>query len=153
MNIRRAEQKDAEEIVELAYQFMNYLDELENTPDSDRIPKETIREVFLNGFSDPKHIIMVAEEGEEIVGFSDFWVYPEFIHGGPSAYLNNLFVKEKYRKRGIGSKLFAETLNKAKEMNAVAMHISVLPENIIAQNFYKKNNITWEIKMFEAKLK
>lgn len=153
MNIRVANEKDVDSIVELAYQFEDYLDELESTPESERIPKHRIKEVLSVGFSDPKHVILVAQENDGIIGFSDFWVYPEFIHGGPSAYLNNLFITEEFRRKGIGSKLLGETIKKAKEMDAVALHISILPENIIAQNFYKKNDINWEIKMLELKLK
>ena len=153
MEIRVAQEKDVESIVDLAGQFEDYLDELESTPQEERIPKEKLMSVLMEGFSDPKHIILVVEEESELIGLSDFWIYPEFIHGGHSAYLNNLFITEKFRRTGIGSKLFSETIKKAKEMDAVAMHISVLPENVIAQNFYRKNGIDWEIKMFELKLK
>ena len=153
MLIRPAEDKDIEHIVDLACEFENYLDELESTPDSERISREKVREVLLEGFSDPKHAILVVEEESTLIGLSDFWVYPEFIHGGQSAYLNNFFITEKHRRKGIGSKLLSETINEIKKKNAVALHISVLPENIMAQNFYKKNDINWEIKMFELKLK
>ena len=153
MNIRTAEQRDIEDIVNLSMEFESYLDDLESTPDSEKISKQKIKEVFLQGFSDPKHVILVAEKEENIVGFSDFWVYPEMIHGGLSAYLNNLFVTPKFQRKGIGSQLLSEILKRLKNMGAVALHISVLPKNIIAQNFYKKNGITWEIKMFEVKLK
>lgn len=153
MNIRIAKQKEIEKITKLAFEFEDYLDELESTPDSEKIPRQTIKDVLFQGFSDPKHVILVVEDEDRIIGFSDFWVYPEFIHGGQTAYLNNIFITKKYRRKGIGSKLLDETIKKAKEMKAVAMHISILPENIIAQNFYKKNEINWEIKMLEVKLK
>lgn len=153
MKIRNAQERDIESIVVLAGQFENYLDELESTPIKDRISRDRLRDVLMEGFNDPKHVTLVVEDNEKLIGFSDFWIYPEFIHGGHSAYLNNLFITEKFQRMGIGSKLLSETLKKAKEKGAVAMHISVLPENIIAQNFYKKNKIHWEIKMFELKLK
>lgn len=153
MNIRTARSDDIPSIVDLAYEFENYLDELESTPESEKVSRQTIQNVLLEGFSDPKHIILVVEEENELIGLSDFWVYPEFIHGGQSAYLNNLFIREKCRRKGIGSKLLGETIEKAKEKGAVALHISILPENITAQNFYKKYGIEWEIKMLELKLK
>ncbi len=152
MKIREAEEKDMDNIFDLACEFEDYLDELESTPESERISKDRMKNVLLEGFTDSKHVILLAEEESGIVGFSDFWVYPEFIHGGNSAYLNNLFITEKFRRSGIGSSLLSETLKRAKEMNAVALHISVLPENKIAQNFYRKNGIDWEIIMFEKKL-
>ena len=153
MNIRPANEKDVDNIVNLAFEFENYLDELESTPDSERISKDVLKDVLLQGFSDPKHIVLVAEEEDKLIGFSDLWVYPEFIHGGHSAYLNNLFVTEKYQRKGIGSELLRETIESAKQREAVALHISVLPENIIALSFYKKFGIDWEIKMLELKLK
>jgi ribosomal protein S18 acetylase RimI-like enzyme len=153
MEIRLAHEKDVEGIVDLAGQFEDYLDELESTPQEERISREKLKSVLLEGFFDPKHIILIVEEESKLIGLSDFWIYPEFIHGGHSAYLNNLFITERFRRTGIGSKLFSETIKKAREMDAVAMHISVLPENVIAQNFYRKNGVDWEIKMFEIKLK
>lgn len=153
MNIRIAKQKEIEDITNLAFEFEDYLDELESTPDSEKVPRQRIKDVLFQGFSDPKHVILVVEDEDKIIGFSDFWVYPEFIHGGQTAYLNNIFITKKCRRQGIGSELLDETIKKAKEMKAVAMHISILPENIIAQNFYKKNEINWEIKMLELKLK
>lgn len=153
MTIRPVKDEDIDGIVDLACEFERYLDELESTPESERISRQTIKDVLLEGFSDPKHVILVVEEDEKLIGLSDFWVYPEFIHGGQSAYLNNLFILENYRRKGTGSKLLSETIEKVKEKNAVALHISILPENIIAQNFYKKFGIDWEIKMLELKLK
>jgi ribosomal protein S18 acetylase RimI-like enzyme len=152
MNIRAAEQKDIEDIANLAFEFEDYLDELESTPESERVSRDKMREVLLKGFSDPKHFFFVAEDEGKLIGFSDCWIYPEFIHGGNSAYLNNLYITKENRRAGVGSQLLSETLKKSKEMDAVALHISVLPENVIAQNFYKKNGIDWEILMFEKKL-
>lgn len=153
MKVRIAQEKDTEDIARLAFEFEDYLDDLESTAESEKVDRDTIKNVLLQGFSDPKHVILVVEDEERLIGFSDIWVYPEFIHGGMSAYLNNLFITKKNRRSGVGSKLLSETVNKAKEMGAVALHISVLPENVIAQNFYKKNGIDWEILMFEKKLK
>jgi ribosomal protein S18 acetylase RimI-like enzyme len=152
MKFRNAEEKDIESILNLAFEFEEYLDDLDMTPDSEKVSKETMQRVLLDGFSDPKHAIMVVEEEGQVIGFSDIWVYPEVIHGGNSAYLNNIFISRKYQRKGIGSKLLSETIKKAKDMKAVALHISVLPKNVIAQNFYKKNGITWEIKMYEMHL-
>ena len=153
MNIRTAREDDIEAAINLAFEFEDYLDELESTPESERVPRETVRRMFLEGFSDPKHVKLVVEEGEAIIGFSDIWVYPEFIHGGQTAYLNNFFITEKFRRRGIGSKLLKVTIEKARERDAVALHISVLPENVMAQDFYRKNKITYEIKMYDLRLR
>jgi ribosomal protein S18 acetylase RimI-like enzyme len=153
MNIREGEERDIDQIAKLAFEFEEYLDDLESTPEEEKVSKDIVRNVLLDGFSDPKHIFFVAEQNGKLVGFSDFWVYPEFIHGGMSVYLNNLYVTKENRRVGIGSNLLSATIKKSKELGAVALHISVLPENVIAQNFYKKNGIDWEIIMFEKKLK
>jgi ribosomal protein S18 acetylase RimI-like enzyme len=153
MIIRLGEENDFEEITRLAFEFDDYLDDLLSTPEVERNSRETIRKVLTEGFSDPKHFFFVAEEGGKLIGFSDVWIYPEFIHGGKSAYLNNLYITKDKRRSGVGSQLLSETLRKSKEEGAVALHISVLPENVMAQNFYRKNGIDWQIIMFEKKLK
>jgi ribosomal protein S18 acetylase RimI-like enzyme len=152
MDIREAKEQDMGAILDLAFEFEEYLDDLDPPPDSEKVSRETMQHVLLDGFNDPKHAILVVEEERELIGFSDLWVYPEVIHGGNSAYLNNIFISKEHQRKGIGSKLLSETIKKARDMKAVALHISVLPKNVIAQNFYKKNNITWEIKMYEMKL-
>lgn len=153
MKIRLGEEKDFEEIAKLAFEFDDYLDELLLTPEEERNSREKVRKVLRDGFSDSKHFFFVAEDEGKLIGFSDVWIYPEFIHGGKSAYLNNLYITKKMRRSGVGSLLLSETLRKSKEEGAVALHISVLPENVIAQNFYRKNGIDWQIIMFEKKLK
>jgi ribosomal protein S18 acetylase RimI-like enzyme len=153
MQIRQGEKEDFEEIARLAFEFDDYLDDLLSTPEEERNSRETVKKVLLEGFMDPKHFFFVAEEEGKLVGFSDVWIYPEFIHGGKSAYLNNLYITKEKRRAGVGSQLLSETLKKSKEEGAVALHISVLPENVMAQNFYRKNGIDWEIIMFEKKLK
>ena len=152
MNIRGAEERDFEAILNLVFEFEEYLHDIDPPHDSEKVSRETMQHVLLDGFNDPKHAIMVVEEEGEVIGFSDIWVYPEVIHGGNSAYLNNIFISKKYQRKGIGSQLLKETIEKARGMKAVALHISVLPKNVIAQNFYKKNGITWEIKMYEMDL-
>jgi ribosomal protein S18 acetylase RimI-like enzyme len=153
MNIRQGVENDIEEIARLAFEFDDYLDDLISTPEEEKNPRETIMKVLKEGFSDPKHFFLVAEEEDRLIGFSDVWIYPEFIHGGKSAYLNNLYITKDKRRSGVGSQLLSETLKKSKEEGAVALHISVLPENVMAQNFYRKNGIDWQIIMFEKKLK
>jgi ribosomal protein S18 acetylase RimI-like enzyme len=152
MNFRDAEDRDIEAILNLAFEFEEYLDDLDPPPDSEKVSRETMQKVLMDGFSDPKHAILVAEDEGEVIGFSDIWVYPEVIHGGNSAYLNNIFISKEYQRKGIGSQLLREIIKKARDMEAVALHISVLPKNVIAQNFYRKNGITWEIKMYEMHL-
>ncbi len=152
MKIRQGEEKDFEEIARLAFEFDDYLDDLLSTPEEEKNSRETVKKVLEEGFMDPKHFFFVAEEEGKLIGFSDFWIYPEFIHGGKSAYLNNLYITSDRRRTGVGSHLLSETLKKSKEEGAVALHISVLPENVIAQNFYRKNGIDWQIILFEKKL-
>jgi ribosomal protein S18 acetylase RimI-like enzyme len=152
MNIRKAESTDMEKIVDLAYEFDEYLVGVDNTLTSEVTPKEVLQKNLSEGFCDPKHDIVVAEVSGEVVGFSDMWAYPEFIHGGIITYLQNLFVTEKYRRSGVGSKLFNAILEQAQERRAVAIHISMKKKNTIAINFYKKQGIEVELMMLERRL-
>ncbi len=82
--------------------------------------------------------ILVAEKSDgEIVGFALFYpVYYTWV--GKSLYLDDLYVKEKYRGNGIGKALLDAVLNKAREMNAKRVRWQVLSWNKPAIEFYKK---------------
>jgi len=67
-----------------------------------------------------------------------FKTYSSFI-AKPILYLEDIFVLEECRKKGIGQKMFDFCKNKAKEEGCGRMDWCVLDWNKPAINFYKKN--------------
>lgn len=152
MNIRKAEEKDIERIIDLSIEFDKYLIGVDDSLTSEIAPRELTKQILSDGFDNPYHTFLVAEEDGEVIAFSDMWTYPEFVHGGYSAYLQNIFVTERYRRTGIGTKLLNALVEDAKKRNAVALHISMKLKNKIAIDFYKKNGITEELMLLETRL-
>ena len=59
---------------------------------------------------------------------------------GKFLFLEDFVIKEEYRKQGIGSLLFEETINICKKQNLNGMIWQVLDWNTPAIEFYKKYN-------------
>ncbi|MDG6220715.1 MAG: N-acetyltransferase [Candidatus Thermoplasmatota archaeon] len=159
INIRKAQRQDVPILAQMALEFEEYLMSLEPGLVEETPALETFQRVLEEGFDDPKHCILVAESfgdnkvgGGRIMGLGDFWAYPEFLHAGLSGYLCNLYVRERWRGKGVGKSLLDALLKEAKARGVVAMHISVKKLNVKAQEFYKKNGITEELVMLETRL-
>ena len=152
VKIRRATTKDVDEMAEMAYEFELYLIKLDDTLMEVPPPKALFRKVLRQGLNDEKHYIVVAEEKGKLVGMADFWAYPEFLHGGMSGYMNNLYVREGFRGKGLGRTLLEHLMDAAKRRGVVAMHIPVKPMNLRALAFYRKAGMDEELLMMERRL-
>ena len=114
--------------------------------------KEDIKNTLIAGFDDEKHDILVIEIDGEVIGFADLWTYPEFVHSGNSAYIQNLFVLKEFRGQGWGKKLILELIQIAKKRRATAIHVTTSKKNINAINFYKKLGISDEGILLESSI-
>ena len=81
---------------------------------------------------------LVAEKDDgEIVGFALFYfVYYTWV--GKSLYLDDLYIKEKYRGHKIGTALLDKVIAFGKENNCKRIRWQVLDWNKPAIDFYKK---------------
>jgi len=81
--------------------------------------------------------IIAENDDREILGFALYYfVYYTWV--GKSLYLDDLYVREKYRDNGIGSKLLKEVLEFAKEEDCRRIRWQVLNWNKPAIEVYKK---------------
>jgi len=97
----------------------------------------TVEELEKDGFGpQPLFHFFVAESDHKIVGLALYYIkYSTW--KGKCVFLEDLIVTEKYRKYGIGKKLFNEVIKAAKELRAERMEWQVLDWNEPAINFYK----------------
>ncbi len=95
-------------------------------------------------------VMLVAEEGGEVVGFQITNIHLPSKVG----YLSDLVVDESARGRGIGSQLVELTLEKMREMGVTYVYALTQVENIKIHNLLKKYNFDKCKKMvwFEAQL-
>ena len=80
---------------------------------------------------------IVAEENKEIVGFALFYTaYSTW--KGKILYLEDFYVKENHRNKGIGNMLFEKVVEIAKDKKVKRMDWQVLEWNALALGFYEK---------------
>ncbi len=134
--IRKSQPEDVKEILNLIKELAAF----EEEPDAVLISESDIIE---QAFSEnPLIYIFVAEWNEEILGIAVYF-YSFSTWKGKSIHLEDLIVKEVYRKNGIGKKLMFEVLKVAKEEKVGRMDWEVLDWNQGAIQFYKKLGTTF----------
>ena len=112
----------------------------------------TLEDLENDGFGDrPWFWFLVAEENNEIVGLSFYWIrYSTW--KGKFLFLEDFVIKKKYRRIGIGSKLFEETIKICKKKDLNGMIWQVLDWNRQAIKFYKKYNAEISTEWLNGKL-
>lgn len=144
MKIRSAEPKDVSAILDLIIGlavFENEPDQVENT--IDKLHHDLFEKKYCEAF--------VAEYDNTIVGFTIYYTsYSTW--KGPCIYLEDLFVLDEYRKKGVGSQLFDRVVEVAKERGVARMDWQVLDLNEPAIEFYKKKNATLDGEWINGRL-
>lgn len=131
--IRKAVKGDVADILRLVKELAAY----EKAPDAVEV---TLAEMEEDGFG-PNAIYsaFVAEMGGVIVGMALYYTkYSTW--KGKAIYLDDIVVNEKYRRYGIGGKLFEEVVKVGKDMGVRKIDWQVLDWNEPAIQFYKKYN-------------
>ena len=81
---------------------------------------------------------VVAESAEgEIIGMA-LWFIAYYTWVGKSLYLEDIYVKEKYRNQKVGAALLNKVFEVARAENCKRLRWQVLDWNTNAINFYKK---------------
>ena len=147
IKIRQANIEDAELILSLIKDLAKF----EQLLDSVVATADDIRK---NVFGDNKFIyVLIAEYDSNPVGFALFFHnYSTFV-GKPGIYLEDLYVKEEYRNKGIGKKLLQEIAKIAVEKDCGRFEWSVLTWNP-ARKFYEylgaKSMEEWRVYRIEG---
>ncbi len=82
--------------------------------------------------------VLIAEYENEPAGQALFFHNFSTFMGRPGIYLEDLFVRKKFRGKGIGKALLLELVRLAKKRNCRRVEWCVLDWNEPAINFYKK---------------
>ncbi len=86
----------------------------------------------------PNSCILLADTGEGTAGLLSYSIRPDLFHAGNSALIEDLFVREKFRNRGIGRKLVEAVLESLAETDCREVSVTVMPENRDAIRFYRR---------------
>ncbi len=83
------------------------------------------------------YIILIAIENDEIVGYIAGKTFTYDYDGKLHGKIEELFVNEKYRNKGIGTKLEDDIENNFKEKGAVGVFASVYTKNDMSLKFHE----------------
>jgi GNAT superfamily N-acetyltransferase len=137
IELRRASQEDIPSILEL----VNALALFEKAPEE---VTATIQDYIENGFGEnPIFFCFLAYYNGELAGFS-LWYYRFSTWKGKRFYLEDLYVKDDYRGKGIGQELIEACIEEAKRTKCTGMMWQVLDWNTPAIEFYKKYNASFD---------
>tara|TARA_B100000768_G_C11180836_1_gene332847 strand:- start:179 stop:661 length:483 start_codon:yes stop_codon:yes gene_type:complete len=133
IKIRKGKKEDLPDILQLIKDLAEYENALDQV-------KLSLNQLENDGFGNsPSYYFIVATHDDLIIGMSFYWIrYSTW--KGKFLFLEDFVVKESYRKKGVGSKLFEATINIAKVDNMNGMCWQVLDWNTPAISFYKKYN-------------
>lgn len=131
VSIRFARGQDAEVIVGFVRELARY----EREPEAVEVTPEMLRGQMDS--ADPPFECLLAEEGAEPVGFALFFRNYSTWRGRPGLFLEDLFVPERHRRKGIGRALLKRLAAVAVERGYGRMEWSVLNWNTPAQDFYR----------------
>lgn len=107
-------------------------------------------ESFNNLIEDEEMITILAERNFKVVGccFVSLLSHSGMVRMR-TAYIDQLVVDEKYRKRGIGKKLFKFAEKRAKELGAKRIDLMVWGHNRIAIHAYETYGMTPQMYIYE----
>lgn len=146
ITVREARKEDLPAVLDLVKELAMF----ENAPEEVTINLQELEE---DGFGEhPLYWIILAENEDGIVGMSFYYIrYSTW--KGKCLYLEDLVVKEAFRRNKVGKILFEATIKAAKKMNAKLMNWQVLDWNEPAINFYKKFDAELDAEWINGKLR
>jgi GNAT superfamily N-acetyltransferase len=137
IRIRKAVREDCPRILELVQELANY----------ERAPKEvtvTLEHFTQSGFSSrPVWWAFVAEVEGKVMGFALYYIRFS-TWKGQRLYLEDFYVTEEMRGKGLGKLLFDQLIREAERKKFNGIQWQVLEWNEPAINFYKKYNAVFD---------
>jgi GNAT superfamily N-acetyltransferase len=136
LSIRFATAQDAEVIIG----FIRELADYEREPEAVEVTAAILRAQMES--TDPPFECLIAELDGAVAGFALFFRNYSTWRGRPGLFLEDLFVPERYRRKGLGRALLGRLAALCVERGYGRMEWSVLNWNQPAQDFYRSLGAT-----------
>ncbi len=91
----------------------------------------------------PKFRALIASWDDESAGYASFFYFYSTYQGRPALFIEDLFVLDKFRGKGIGKALLAEVAKIALQEKCYGLRWEVLDWNRAAIEFYQKLGATF----------
>ena len=140
MTIRRAKKKD---IGDLSVLFDKYRIFYKQKPDV-----ENARSFLKKRMKRKESVIFVAEERDELIGFTQLFPIFSSVSMKRTWLLNDLYVNERSRGIGAATKLLDAAKEFGAETNSKWLLLQTAADNFTAQKVYEKNGWIKETDLF-----
>ena len=129
-----------EEILKLNKALFNYEEKFNSEYNLEWTYSEKGQAYFKKRIENDLSIVLVAEAETKIVGYLLIFIDSHSIRKiNPIAEIENMFVSDEYRDRGVGTELIKEAIKQVREKGAKRLGVEVEAQNSGAINFYKSN--------------
>ena len=96
---------------------------------------------YLEVLKDKNIYFLLATLDNEVIGL--IWLrfnekFSKYEYQRKQIWIEGIYVKTKYRRKGIAQKLVNETINKAKFLNAQSIELMIWDFNEISKKFFEK---------------
>ena len=152
LTIRPLTKEDLDDLMPLIGDFWKYLDDLHEAQGKD-FDKEKAKSILAATMDWRGHNIYGCYKEGLLVGFTDFWVLPDFFHGGNILNIQNFYVIPDLRGHGVGTAIMDRIIEIAKEEKVTDVHVEVLEENVNAQDFYIKMGLGEKMCLLQGQFK
>lgn len=134
--ILQAKKEDLKEVARLRLLAQVHSDSLDPDTVLSKEGKRELEELTEKEFGDARITYLLAKnEKGQSVALAILSASPKLDR---SAHLGELFIEEKYRDSGLGTRLVVEARKVAKKMGVSFLRTTVHRTNVPAQRFYKK---------------
>ena len=148
LHIRDAQEAD----LDLIIRFIEELAEYEKMRDDVQIDPARLREELFG--TQPQAYTLIAEWQGEAVGFALYFTNFSTFQGKHGLYLEDVFIREAHRGKGIGKALFKKLGEIAKQRDAGRLVWQVLDWNTPSIKFYESLGATfrkgWDTYLLEG---
>ena len=143
MTIRRAKKKDIDGLSILFDKYRIFYKQGSDVENARSFLKKTMKR--------KESVIFVAEEREELIGFTQLFPIFSSVSMKRTWLLNDLYVNEKARGMGAATKLLEAAKKFGTETNSKWLILQTAADNFTAQKVYEKNGWVRETDFFYRK--
>ena len=118
--IRNVQEQDAEDIAVIIRE-VGWFEHLKT--ETAQTTAERVRRHISLTLADDSHSAFVAEDNNNIVGYSSVHYLPYFFLRGPEGYISELFISEKARGKGVGTALLEKIIAEARKRGCARLSL------------------------------
>ena len=141
IKIREAVKSDSEEIIRLILELAKF-EKL--TPPNEAGQKRLLDDAFSDS---PPFKILLAEQDNKLLGYAFYLFTYSSFEAKKTLYLEDVFISESHRKKGIGKSLIREFIKILRNKGIKKCKLGVNTKNKLAIRFYK--NLGFKIKYYD----